>query len=67
MDNGQEKTISPVRNLAHFSIGSAATNTHFSIDFDIDDPAAITKIDKLIELWMKTRIARNNLEMRFKG
>jgi hypothetical protein len=52
--------------LIHFSIGSAATNTHLSTDIPLDENAANTLQD-VMELWAKTTIFRkNHLDARMK-
>jgi len=50
----------------HVSVGSAATNVHFSMDIATDDPRIEQKLTKLLENWERTRIAREQYDLRRK-
>lgn len=60
MDKSTEPTV------IHVSVGSAANSTHLSTDVALDDEKLTEKIDKFFDLWEKTRIVRERLDMRRK-
>ena len=49
MNEEQEKKDS-------FSIGTASTGGAVKVYFDINDPEAITKMDKAIQLWKNAQV-----------
>jgi hypothetical protein len=51
--------------ILHFSIGSAANSTHCSVDVELDDPKINEVLDKTMEVWEKTRLARKKYDERW--
>lgn len=56
----------PTTEIYHFSIGSAASGLHVSVDIGANDPNLIEKFDKFVEFWAKATIVRDRYD-RMKG
>jgi len=60
------KVIEKMEKVLHFSVGSAATNTHVSTDLHLESESILDDLTKVMEIWEKTKIARNQYDMRRK-
>lgn len=57
----------PIPTTYHFSLGSAATGVHVSVDIDANDPDLVKKFDKFVEFWAKTVLVRSKYDGMLKG